>query len=155
MRELTLNKCLNGLDKIMYGKVEDDSKLIIVKILNDLRIYIIDSTRENVINTDREKIFMITLQFINYMIQEILLGSLTNQYLNHCNALRSLVLKLISGIEFYIDKEIDFDEECNSFINDYIIDDDDGEEEDADKSKEELLLQANSKSKKKVLTKSK
>ena len=95
----------------MYGNVEDS--FIIVKILNDLRIYIIDSTRENVLNTDREKIFMITLQFINYMIQEIILGSLTNQYLNRCKALRSLVLKLISGIKFYIDEEIDFNEKCN------------------------------------------
>ena len=131
MRELTLYKCLNKLDTIMYGNVEDS--FIIVKILNDIRIYIIDSTRGYVINTNHEKIFTITLQFLNYMIQEILSRSITIQYLNHCNALRSLILKLKNGIELFIDRDIDFDQDLNKFINEYIIDDEDDKDEDEDK----------------------
>ena len=67
---------------------------------------------------------MITLQFKNYMIQESF-SSMTNQFINHTHGLRSLVLKLEAGCIHIIDGEIDFDEECNSFLNKYIIDDED------------------------------
>ena len=63
MKELTLNKWLSKLDMILFGNVEDS--YIIVKILNDLRKYVIDSTRKNKESTDHQKTFMITLQFIN------------------------------------------------------------------------------------------
>ena len=92
MRELTLNKCLNKLATILFGNVEDSN--IIVKILNDVRIYVIGLTRENVVNSNREKIFMVTLKFIIYMIPEMVSGTMTNQFLHHCNALRSIILKL-------------------------------------------------------------
>ena len=53
MNELTLNKCLNKLDMILFGNVEDS--YIIVKILNKVRKYVIDSTLKNKEGTDHQK----------------------------------------------------------------------------------------------------
>ena len=123
MKELTLNKCLNNLDMILFDNVEDS--YIIVEILNDVRKYVINSNLKNKESTDQQKTFMITLQFINYMIQESF-SSITNQFINHTLGLRSLVLKLELGCILCVDGEIDFDQECNTFINEHIIDDEDG-----------------------------
>ena len=122
MKQLTLNKCLNKLDMILFDNVEDS--YINVEYLNDVRKYVINSNLNNKELTDHQKTFMITLQFINYMIQQSF-SSITNQFINHTHGLRSLILKLEAGCIHIIDGEIDFDEECNSFLNKYIIDDED------------------------------
>ena len=45
--------------------------------------------------------------------------------------MKQLILKIESGSVLLIDKEIDFDEECWTFINKYIIknEDEDGDDE--------------------------
>ena len=104
MKTITLNKCLTKLDMIMFGNVEDPD--IIVEILNDIRKYVINSK-------DRKNVMTI-LQFINYMIQSILSSPITNQFLNHCSALRSLILKLEAGNVLIIDEDED-DEDDDSW----------------------------------------
>ena len=70
MTKTTLNKYLNKLDTIIFQNYENRKDINeIIEILNDVRIYIIDSTP----NRDREinkRSFMVMLEFINYMIQE-------------------------------------------------------------------------------------
>ena len=118
--KLTLNKCLNKLDEIIfhdYENIKDVNEII--EILNDVRIYIIDSTLEH--NKDYNKTsFMIMLEFINYLIQESV-HSITNQFISHIIGLRLLIIKFKSNHLNISDEEIDFNTECNSFINKYTV----------------------------------
>ena len=118
-----LNESLNKLDEIIFHDNEiriDVNKII--KILNDVRIYIIDSTLEH--NKEYNKrSFMVVLEFINYMIQESLYP-ITNQFINHIIGLRLLIIKFKSNHLHIDDEKIDFNEECNSFLKKYVVNDD-------------------------------
>ena len=122
-----LNTCLNRLDEIIFLDNESKEDVNeIIKILNDVRIYIIDSTLGH--NKEYNKrSFMIILEFINYLIQESF-NPITNQFINHIKGLRLLIIKFKSN-QLDIDDEdekIDFNEECNSFLNRYVINEKDG-----------------------------
>ena len=78
----------------------------------------------------------VTIQFINYLIQDCLCGAITFNFPNCINALRQLILKIESRSVLLIDKEIDFDEECWTFINKYIIKNEDEDGDDDDKEEE-------------------
>ena len=139
MTKSTLNKCLSKLDMIFTIIVSGED--VIFSDLEDIRKYVIDSYIEK---TEREQerlkdTVKVTIQFINYMIQDCLCGAITINFLNRINALRQLILKIESGSVLLIDKEIDFDEECWTFINKYIIknEDEDSDDENGDDKEED------------------
>ena len=125
MSEIMLNTTLNKLDEIIFHDYENRKDLNeIIKILNGVRIYIIDSTLEH--NKEYNKrSFMVILEFINYLIQESFHPT-TNQFINHIIGLRLLIIKFKSNhLDIDDDDEkIDFNEECNSFLNKYVINED-------------------------------
>ena len=118
--KLTLNKCLNKLDEIIFHDYENRKDINeIIEILNDVRIYIIDSTLEH--NKEYNKTsFMIMLEFINYLIQESF-HPITNQFISHIIGLRLLIIKFKSNHLNISDEKVNFDRECNSFINKYTV----------------------------------
>ena len=121
-----LNTCLNRLDEIIFLDNESKEDVNeIIKILNDVRIYIIDSTLGH--NKEYNKrSFMVILEFINYLIQESL-NLITNQFINHIKGLRLLIIKFKTNqLDIDEDEIIDFDQECNSFLNRYVINEKDG-----------------------------
>ena len=68
MTELTLNKCLNDVDAIIFNDVDNyKDGYEIREILEDIRKYIIDFIKNKKYN---RRAFEVILQFINYMIQE-------------------------------------------------------------------------------------
>ena len=120
-----LNTTLNKLDEIIFHDYENRKDVNeIIKILNGVRIYIIDSTLEH--NKEYNKrSFMVILEFVNYLIQESFHPT-TNQFINHIIGLRLLIIKFKSN-HLDIDDEdekIDFNEKCNSFLNKYAINED-------------------------------
>ena len=122
-----LNTTLNKLDEIIFHDYENRKDVNeIIKILNGVRIYIIDSTLEH--NKEYNKrSFMVILEFINYLIQECF-NPITNQFINHISCLRLLIIKFKSNdldIDD-LDVNIDFNEQCNSFLNKYILNEKDG-----------------------------
>ena len=121
-----LNTTLNKLDEIIFHDCENGIDVNeIIKILNSVRIYIIDSTLEH--NKEYNKrSFMVILEFINYLIQESL-NLITNQFINHIKGLRLLIIKFKTNqLDIDEDEIIDFDQECNSFLNRYVINEKDG-----------------------------
>ena len=99
MKQLTLNKCLNKLDTIIfcdYEKDEDEDLYEIRQFLNDVRKYIIGSTLVHNKKYNKRS-FMVILEFINYLIQESY-HSITNQFINHIIGLRFLIIKFESII---------------------------------------------------------
>ena len=122
MTETTLNRCLNKLDTIIFQNYENRKDINeIIGILNDVRIYIIDSTpsRHKEFN---KRAFMVMLEFINYLIQESF-HPITNQFISHLIGLRLLIIKFKSNHLHISDEEIDFGEECNSFLKKYVASD--------------------------------
>ena len=112
MKQLTLNKCLNKLDTIMfcdYEKDEDEDLYEIRQILNDVRKYIIGST---LVHNKKynERSFMVILEFINYLLQESY-HSITNQFINHIIGLRFLIIKFEGDYLQISHEKIDFDED--------------------------------------------
>ena len=117
-----LNKCLNKLDTIIFPDYENRKDVNeIIKILNDVRIYIIDSTLDH--NKEyNERSFMVILEFINYLIQESF-HSMTNQFISHIIGLRLLIINFKSNHLHISDEKIDFDEERNTFLKRYVASD--------------------------------
>ena len=128
MTETTLNNCLNKLGTIIFQNYENRKDINeIIEILNDVRIYIINSTPDR----DKEfnkRSFMVMLEFINYLIQESL-HPITNQFLGCLIGLRLLIIKFKSNHLHIWDEKIDFDVECNSFLKKYVVNDDKDEDE--------------------------
>ena len=121
MTEITLNKCLNGLDEIIFHDFENRKDIFeIIEILNNARKYIIDSTLIH--NREyNQSSFIITLEFINYLIQEAF-HPITNQFVNYISNLRELIIRLKNiQLDIKDDEKVDFDIACNSFINKHII----------------------------------
>ena len=130
MKTKTLNKCLSKIDMIIFNNVMDSD--IIVKILDDIRKYVINSNLKIIRDEDQGKPVIMVLQFINYMIQTLISSSVTNEFINHCCGLRLFILKLEGGNLFIEDEDekIDFDNCCNSFLNKYVVKDEDDDETD-------------------------
>ena len=63
---------------------------------------------------------MVMLEFKNYLIQKSY-QTLTCQFINHIIDLRQLIIKFKSDHLQIDHKKIDFDEECNSFLNKYVV----------------------------------
>ena len=121
-----MNKCLNKLDTIIfsdYEKDEDEDLYEIRHILNDVRKYIIDSTLVH-----NKRSFMVILEYINYLIQESF-HPITNQFINHIIGLRFLIIKFESDYPQISHEKIDFDKDCNSFFNKYVVSEDEDEDE--------------------------
>ena len=133
----TLNRCLNELDRIIIADIEDRD--LILGILNNVRKYVFN-THEKIRISGKKKTTLTILQFINYMMQEIISAPITNQFINHCLGLRSFILQLETDNILNIDEDnIDFDNCCNSFSNKYCIfeDDEDGEDDEDDEEDED------------------
>ena len=110
MKQLTLNKCLNKLDTIIFcGYEKDEDVYEFRQVLNDVRKYIIGSTLVHNKKYNKRS-FMVILEFINYLIQESY-HSITNQFINHIVGLRSLVIEFEGDCLQISHEKIDFDEE--------------------------------------------
>ena len=66
---------------------------------------------------------MVMLEFIHYIIQESY-HSITNQFINHIIGLRFLIIKFEGDYLQISNEKIDFDEDCNSFLNKYVVSED-------------------------------
>ena len=116
MKLITLNKCLSGLDTIIYHGYKEENNNI-RPILNDVRKYIIEFVEENDKKYDKRS-FIVLLQFINYLIQESFVP--TFRFLHQILGLRFLIIKFEENNLQINDDYIDFDEENGSFLNKYL-----------------------------------
>ena len=116
MKLITSNKCLSGLDTIIYHDYKEENNNI-RPILNDVRKYIIQFVEEHDKKYDKRS-FIVLLQFINYLIQESFVP--TFRFLHQILALRLLIIKFIENNLQINDDYIDFDEENGSFLNKYL-----------------------------------
>ena len=115
MKLITLNKCLSGLDTIIYHDYKEENN--IRQILNDARKYIIEFVEEHDKKYDKRS-FIVLLQFINYLIQESFVP--TFRFLHQILGLRFLIIKFEENNLQINDDYIDFDEENGSFLNKYL-----------------------------------
>ena len=117
MTETTLNKCLNKLDTIIFHDYETrKNKHEFIEILNDTRVYVIDTTHDIELN---KRSFMILMEFVNYLIEQSL-HPITNQFLSQLESLRLFIIKFKSNDLHIHEEKVDFDEEANSFLSKYI-----------------------------------
>ena len=116
MKLITLNKCLSGLDTIIYHDYKEENDNI-GPILNDVRKYIIQFVEEHDKKYDKRS-FIVLLQFINYLIQESFTP--TFRFLHQILGLRFLIIKFEENNLQIDDDGIDFDEENGSFLNKYL-----------------------------------
>ena len=126
MKLMTLNKCLSGLDTIIYDDYKEENNNI-RSILNDARKYIIEYVEER----DREyneQSFKVILQFINYLIQEPFVP-ITFRFLKLVVGLRLLIIKFEENNLQISDDCVDFDEGCNTFIWTCLASDGDNEDD--------------------------
>ena len=115
MKLITLNKCLSGLDTIIYHDYKEENN--IRQILNDVRKYIIEFVEEHDKKYDKRS-FIVLLQFINFLIQESFVP--TFRFPHHILGLRFLIIKFEENNLQINDDYIDFDEENGSFLNKYL-----------------------------------
>ena len=113
MELITLNKCLSGLDTIIYHDYDNENNNI-RSILNNTRQYMI-----TLIERRDKRSFMVILQFINYLIQESF-TPITIHYINLVVGLRYLIIKFEENNLEISDDYIDFDEAVNSFLSKYL-----------------------------------
>ena len=135
MNELTLNKCLNDIDAIIFSDIDNyKDEYEIRQILEDIRKYIIDSTIQHKKKYNKRS-FMLILEFINYMIQESY-KPLTQLFNIRIKRLRFLIIKFEDNRLYISDKEIDLDNDCYTFLRKIIkndgIDYGNNEEDDMD-----------------------
>ena len=116
MKLITLNKCLSGLDTIIYHDYKEENNNIRL-ILNDVRKYIIEFVDEHDKKYDKRS-FIVLLQLINYLIQESFVP--TFRFLHQILGLRFLIIKFEENNLQINDDYIDFDEENGSFLNKYL-----------------------------------
>ena len=129
MKLITLNKCLSGLDSIIYHNYKEENEdNDIRQILNDARKYIIEFVEEYDKKYNKRS-FLVILQFINYLIQESI-SPITFRFINLIIGLRFLIIRFEENNLEISNNYINFDEECNSFVSKYMEseeDDDDDE----------------------------
>ena len=116
MKLITLNKCLSGLDTIIYLDYKEENNNI-RPILNDVRKYIIEFVEKHDKKYDKRS-FIVLLQFINYLIQESFVP--TFRFLHQILGLRFLIIKFEENNLQINDDYIGFDEENGSFLNKYL-----------------------------------
>ena len=121
MTEISFSNCLNKLDTIIFND-EDDyvDENQIRNILKEVREFIVTSIDNKKIYN--KQAFMLILQFINYLI-ELSYESITNTFINYINGLRFLIIKFRDNKLHICKREIDFKEECNSFLYNIINND--------------------------------
>ena len=90
MKLITLNKCLSGLDIIIYHEYKEENNNI-RPILNDAKKYILEFVEEHDKEYNKQS-FIVILQFINYLIQESF-ASITFRFINLIIGLRFLIIK--------------------------------------------------------------
>ncbi len=114
MTEISFSNCLNKLDSIIF-KDEDNylDKNQIRDILKEVRDYIISSIDNKKIYNKQS--FMLILKFINYLIQQTY-EPITNTFNNRINGLRFLIIKFRDNKLHICDREIDFENDCNTFL---------------------------------------
>ena len=121
MTEISFSNCLNKLDTIIFN---DEDKYVdenqIRDILKEVREFIVTSIDNKKIYN--KQAFMLILQFINYLI-ELSYESLTNTFINYIIGLRFLIIKFRDNKLHICNREIDFKEECNSFLYNIINND--------------------------------
>ena len=117
MSDITLNKCLSGLDTIIYHNYKDENNDI-RPILNNARKYIIEFVEERDKEYNKHS-FIIILQFINYLIQESF-TPITFRFINLIIGLRFLIIKFEENNLEISNDQINFDEECNTFVSKYM-----------------------------------
>ena len=119
MTEISFSNCLNKLDTIIFN---DEDKYVdenqIRDILKEVREFIVSSIGNKKIYN--KQAFMLILQFINYLI-ELSNESLTNTFNNYIIGLRFLIIKFRDNKLHICNREIDFRNECNSFLYNIII----------------------------------
>ena len=120
MKLITLNKCLSGLDSIIYHDHKDYDNIRL--ILNNVRTYIIQSVEEDNTKEYNKRSFIVILQFINYLIQESFVP--TFRFINHVIGLRFLIIMLKENNLRTDNNYIDFDEENGEFLNKYLVSED-------------------------------
>ena len=86
MNEITLNKILNDLDKIIFYKEDDNIK--IRSILDNARKYLINTFKNSDIEDNRLS-FITLLKFINYLIKES--DIVAFRFINQIAGLRYLI----------------------------------------------------------------
>ena len=124
MKLITLNKCLSGLDTIIFKDYKEENNNI-RPILNDARKYFIEFVEKRDKEYNKQS-FIVILQFINYLIQESF-ASITFPLINLIIGLRFLIIKFEENTLQISDDYIDFDEECNTFLKKYFVSEDDEE----------------------------
>ena len=124
MKLITLNKCLSGLDTIIYQDDKEENN--IRQILNDARKYIIEFVEEHDKGYNKRS-FIVILQFRNYLIQESF-KSITFRFIRLIVGLRFLNIKFEENNLEISDDYIDFDEECHTFIGKYMESQEDDDE---------------------------
>ena len=114
MPEISFSNCLNKLDSIIFND-EDNylDKNQIRDILKEVRDYIISSIDNKKIYNKQS--FMLILKFINYLIQQSY-EPITNTFNNRINGLRFLIIKFRDNKLHICDREIDFENDCNTFL---------------------------------------
>ena len=119
MKLITLNKCLSGLDSIIYHNYKEENEdNDIRQILNDARKYIIEFVEEYDKKYNKRS-FLVILQFINYLIQESF-SPITFRFINLIIGLRFLIIRFEENNLEISNNYINFDEECNSFVSKYM-----------------------------------
>ena len=119
MKLITLNKCLSGLDSIIYHNYKEENEdNDIRQILNDARKYIIEFVEEYDKKYNKRS-FLVILQFINYLIQESF-SPITFRLIKLIIGLRFLIIRFEENNLEISNNYINFDEECNSFVSKYM-----------------------------------
>ena len=126
MKLITLNKCLSGLDSIIYHDHKEEINNI-RSILNNARKYIIEFVEEHD-KENNKRSFIVILQFINYLIQESF-SPITFRFINLIIGLRFLIIRFEENNLQISDDYIDFDEECNTFLGKYLVSEGDDEDD--------------------------
>ena len=130
MTKLTLNKCLSKLDTIIFNDIDNDKdEWEIRQILDDVRKYNIDSTKHK--KKYNKRSFMVILEFINYLIQESY-ESITHLFNSRITGLRFLIIRFKDNRLLIGDEEIDFDDECYTFLRKIVENDSHDYDEDYD-----------------------
>ena len=126
MKLITLNKCLSGLDSIIYHDYKEENN-IIRQISNDARKYNIEFVEEYDKKYNKRS-FLVILQFINCLIQESF-TPITFRFIRLLIGLRFLIIKFDENNLEISDDYIDFDEECNTFLGKYLVSEVDDEDD--------------------------
>ena len=106
--KLLLSECLNRIDAIIYMKYSKN--INIRSILNDVRRYVIEFVEDHKKKYD-QRTFLIILQYINYLIQE-LFHPITFNYIDLIIILRFLIIRFEeNNLQISDDENINFNKD--------------------------------------------